>query len=778
MEQIKLIVFDFDGVFTNGNFYFNNTTVSKTYNCKDAYALKILKQNNIKCGIITNDEKVSIEYAPHIFDRLDKYSIGSNKLKIDILDEWIKEYDISYNNVAYMGDDLPDISILEKVGFSACPHNSNEKVKNTCRYICNNNGGSGAVREFVDLIINNSKQVYDNKFQFTTLEDGISEMCDHFIQINNNIKKLNDGKITAVIPVRKGSKRCVHKNIRNFNNTNLLTLKIQNLLMINEIDEIIVSSDCDEMLGLAQSMGVKTHKRNLYHASSECPNYEYWKYIAQNVGHCDNFMMVNCTSPLLNVVTIKNIIEKYKEQYNEIVTVTNYKKFFVDGNTNKAINFNSTTAPNSQELSTISEINFGVCICERQKIIDTQCIYGSNPIFFDLDEIEGVDIDNNSEFLISELLHKENITNSYISKLIMERKNNKVELLDCTIRDGGYLTNWNYSNEEIVDCYKAVTESGYDYFEIGFRSDKLLISDKGRWCYSEETDINAICNIYKGCEIVVMAKIGTVTLDNFVPKSQSNISMVRVLLARQSVIKGEKISIYSEESIVQACNFCVALIDLGYKVCVNFGCCDLISEEEIAIICKIFHNIDIHCLYLADTYGNSDTRNIPIHLHNFYTELNKYNSQISLGFHAHNNNSDGLSKVNTAIYHGCVMIDTCIGGRGRGAGNVITEEFLCSKYKNTDDFINKILPILEYYDKYIMNKQQYNSIPQILSHPYYNISGTLSLHPDYIHEIINNETTDVNYDINLIFALDKHTKEINYRNYDKHLIKTFNNKFC
>ena len=56
--NIKFVVFDFDGVFTNGNFYFSNNEISKSYNAKDAYSLKIMKKYNIKCGIITNDKMV------------------------------------------------------------------------------------------------------------------------------------------------------------------------------------------------------------------------------------------------------------------------------------------------------------------------------------------------------------------------------------------------------------------------------------------------------------------------------------------------------------------------------------------------------------------------------------------------------------------------------------------------------------------------------------------------------------------------------------------------
>ena len=99
--MIKFVIFDFDGVFSNSKFYFDNTdNIQKTYNAKDAYSLKIIKKYNIKCGIITNDKIISIKHAPHIFDRLDKVSLGSDKPKLDILNTWLDEYGFSYQEVA------------------------------------------------------------------------------------------------------------------------------------------------------------------------------------------------------------------------------------------------------------------------------------------------------------------------------------------------------------------------------------------------------------------------------------------------------------------------------------------------------------------------------------------------------------------------------------------------------------------------------------------------------------------------------------------------------
>lgn len=82
--------------------------------------------------------------------------ISSGKYnKKEILDQWKEKLNIDYNEMAYIGDDLPDKEILEIVGFSACPNDAHQSIKNIVKFISSQNGGNGSVREFVDYIIEN-----------------------------------------------------------------------------------------------------------------------------------------------------------------------------------------------------------------------------------------------------------------------------------------------------------------------------------------------------------------------------------------------------------------------------------------------------------------------------------------------------------------------------------------------------------------------------------------------------------------------------------------------
>ena len=89
-------------------------------------------------------------------------------------------------------------------------------------------------------------------------------------------------------------------------------------------------------------------------------------------------------------------------------------------------------------------------------------------------------------------------------------------------------------------------------------------------------------------------------------------------------------------------------------------------------------------------------------------------------------------------------------------------------YTDKTYYINKVYPLIVYFDKHILSKKEYNV--KLMNHPYYKISGYLSLHPDYISEILLNHNSSVEEDINLIVKLDEYTKLNNERNYNKQLI--------
>ena len=207
-------------------------------------------------------------------------------------------------------------------------------------------------------------------------------------------------KLIAVVPVRAGSQRVKDKNIKPFANSNLLTLKLQTLKNVANIDRIIVNSDSDDMLDIALKNRVSTHKREDYYASSECNNSEYFQHIAE-VTDADYIMYAPVTAPLVSKETYFACIDKFmNSDINNLVTVSDVKHhMWLDG---KPLNYNPKNAPNSQDLPDVVSINYGICIISRDDMIENRNIVTENPYFYKLDEIESIDIDTEFDFMVAE----------------------------------------------------------------------------------------------------------------------------------------------------------------------------------------------------------------------------------------------------------------------------------------------------------------------------------------------------------------------------------------
>lgn len=152
LKNIKLVGFDVDGVLTAGEIiYTDDGTQLKIFNVKDGYGMKYLADKGMPTFIITGRESAVVKIRSKELGI--KHLHQGVKDKLAILDAILQERGLTYKNVAYMGDDLPDICILEKVGLAACPADAVEDVKRICNFVSKYNGGKGAARELCDKII-------------------------------------------------------------------------------------------------------------------------------------------------------------------------------------------------------------------------------------------------------------------------------------------------------------------------------------------------------------------------------------------------------------------------------------------------------------------------------------------------------------------------------------------------------------------------------------------------------------------------------------------------
>ena len=215
---------------------------------------------------------------------------------------------------------------------------------------------------------------------------------------------MKDGKITAVVAVRKGSQRVKNKNIKPFHDTSLLELKLEILNKVSNIDEIIVNSDCDRMLDIGQKMGAVIFKRDKFFASSKATNSDFHHHIA-SVTDSDYIFLAPVCSPFISVKKHEEAIDLFYNSKCDSLTSCELVKghLWLDG---KPINYDIKNVPNSQDLPDICKLNYGISIIEKQIMLKKRGLVGLNPKFMILNEIESIDIDEPITFKIAEIIYK------------------------------------------------------------------------------------------------------------------------------------------------------------------------------------------------------------------------------------------------------------------------------------------------------------------------------------------------------------------------------------
>lgn len=158
-SKIKLVAFDVDGVMTDGSLTFDEKGIEyKTFNSKDGQGIVMLRKAGIIPAIITARNNGTVSHRAKVLGILELHQGQKNKSLA--LDEIAEKYSLSLDEIAYMGDDLPDLCVLERVGLPCCPADSVDEVIEASKFISTKNGGKGAVRELADFILKSKSIKY------------------------------------------------------------------------------------------------------------------------------------------------------------------------------------------------------------------------------------------------------------------------------------------------------------------------------------------------------------------------------------------------------------------------------------------------------------------------------------------------------------------------------------------------------------------------------------------------------------------------------------------
>lgn len=152
--KVKILVMDVDGTLTDGKIYIGSEgEIMKAFNVKDGYGIAKLNSLGIVPSIITGRKSDILTIRAKELKIREVYQGEDNK--IEKLNELATKYDCDFSEIAYIGDDENDIECMKRCGIKACPSDAVESVREIADFVCTKKGGEGAVREFVDYLINN-----------------------------------------------------------------------------------------------------------------------------------------------------------------------------------------------------------------------------------------------------------------------------------------------------------------------------------------------------------------------------------------------------------------------------------------------------------------------------------------------------------------------------------------------------------------------------------------------------------------------------------------------
>lgn len=319
-----------------------------------------------------------------------------------------------------------------------------------------------------------------------------------------------------------------------------------------------------------------------------------------------------------------------------------------------------------------------------------------------------------------------------------------VSLLDCTLRDGGYINDWEFGHGTITGVYKRLEASGVDYIEVGFLDDRRQF-DINRTIMPNTDAINKVfSNVKKGHAIpIAMIDYGTCSIDSIGPVDSTFIDGIRV--------------IFKKEKIEQALPFCKAIKEKGYKLFIQAISITAYSDMEMLKYVEKINEIKPYAFSIVDTYGLLDNKGMTRYFHLIDDNLDP---EIVLGYHDHNNfqlaysNTMRFLSMDTERH---LVADSSVYGMGKSAGNCATELLamhLNSYYHKNYD-LNEVMEIVDTFMMPIWQKIYWG-----YKYEFY-IAAMQRVHPNYVNYLLKKKTLSVS-SVNHILSFIPEEKKLFY----------------
>ncbi len=298
-------------------------------------------------------------------------------------------------------------------------------------------------------------------------------------------------------------------------------------------------------------------------------------------------------------------------------------------------------------------------------------------------------------------------------------KLSRVQVLDCTIRDGGYVNDWAFDVPMVREVYRNVSKSGADFIELGFRN-TLMAGSQNPWiCVSEATLRKVVADI-PGVPVALMLDGGKFDVADIPSARDSLVRMYRLAVHKKDVKSGIR-------DIAR-------LKRKGYQVTLQLMGINDYADKDFKELNGVLKAAALDYLYFADSYGSLFPSDIP----RIVEALRK--TRQKLGYHPHNNLQLGFANTLAAIDQGVHIVDATIFGMGRGAGNLPLEVLVMYLHKVTGLPRYNVIPLLDLVDRYFV--PVYQKDPWGYSLPYM-LSGIFGIHPNYPKALVDRREYDM-----------------------------------
>lgn len=316
-------------------------------------------------------------------------------------------------------------------------------------------------------------------------------------------------------------------------------------------------------------------------------------------------------------------------------------------------------------------------------------------------------------------------------------------ILDCTLRDGGYINNWEFENLNINYILSKMQKAEIDFIELGFLSKKAE-PNKHSTLFKYFSQLDDLIGLQEQLfDYAAMIMFGSYDLDDIPNRSDTKVGILRLAIHQKDIEEGLK--------------FADQLVKKGYKVFVQLTKTNFYTNDELLNVLNKTNDILPFAVSIVDTFGSMTTNDV---IKLFYTFDYNLSKSIKIGYHGHNNLQLAFSTAQSLLNletNRDIIIDSSIYGMGRGAGNLNTELLL--------DYVNKIYPnrfdinpILEAID--IVIKPIYNKRPWGYSIPFY-LTAINEAHPNYGKFLSDKGTLSVNA-MNQVISKIPNDKKISY----------------